>query len=74
MYKQDKNGKLIKTPAAKRSLFLTLIGVPVMFMAASENIVCLILSVLYVISLLLNGIVCLPLIIDIYRKNNKEKP
>lgn len=73
MYKQDKNGKLIKTPAAKRSLFLTLIGVPVMFMA-TENIVCLILSVLYVISLLLNGIVCLPLIIDIYRKNNKEKP
>lgn len=44
-----------------------------MFMAA-ENIVCLILSVLYVISLLLNGIVCLPLIKDIYRKNSKEKP
>lgn len=45
-----------------------------MFMATSDNIVCSIFSVLYVISLLLNGIVCLPLIKDIYRKNNKEKP
>jgi|GEM_PF-2252236 len=75
MRKQEENEKLIKMPAVKRSLLLALMGVPMMCVAAfgKGNIVCLILSVVYVIALFVNGIFSLPLIIKSIRKQNKTK-
>ena len=42
MNNQENKTRLIDTPAAKRSIFLTLMGIPMMFVASfgSENIVC----------------------------------
>ncbi len=75
MRKQNDNEKLIKTPAAKRSLFLTLMGAPMICVAVlgRENIVCLILSVVYIIALFLNGIFSLPFIMKFIHKHNKTK-
>ena len=75
MCKNDENEKLIKMPVAKRSLFLTLIGVPMMFIAAfgRENVVCLILSAAYVILLFINGITCFPFIVKNICKKDKTK-
>ena len=75
MYKQDENEKLIKTSVAKRSLFLTLIGVPMMFVVAfgRENIICAILSGLYIILLFINGIFSFPFILkNIYEKSKTK--
>jgi len=74
MCKQDENGKLIKMPVAKRSLFLTLIGIPMMFVAAfgRENVVCAILSGLYVVLLFINGITCIPFIKNIFKKDKTK--
>lgn len=75
MRKQDKNEELIKMPVAKRSLFLTMIGVPMMFVAAfsQENIICLILSIIYIVLLLLNGIFSFPLIVRILSGKSKTR-
>lgn len=75
MCKKDENTKIIKVPAAKRSIFLTLMGIPMMYVATlgKENIVCLIISVIYVILLFLNGIISLPIIVkEMIRKNKAE--
>ena len=75
MRKQDEDEKLIKTPTAKRSLFLTIMGAPMICVAAlgKDNLVCLILSVVYIIALFLNGIFSLPLIMKFIHKQNKTK-
>ena len=53
MSNQENKTRLIDTPAAKRSIFLTLMGIPMMFVASfgSENIVCTILAAIYVLAL-----------------------
>ena len=75
MCKHNENEELIKTPAAKRSMILFLLGVPMMYIASlgKENIFCLIIAITYVILLFVNGIVSLPIIIKIIYKKNKNK-
>lgn len=67
--------ELRKTPAAKRSIFLTLIGIPMILVAAlgKDNIVCAILALIYVFALLINGIISFPIIVKMIRKDNKAK-
>jgi len=73
--KHNENEELIKTPAAKRSMILFLLGIPMMYIASlgKENIFCLIIAITYVILLFVNGIVSLPIIIKIIYKKNKNK-
>ncbi len=75
MCKHNENEELIKTPAAKRSMILFLLGIPMMYIASlgKENIFCLIIAITYVILLFVNGIVSLPIIIKIIYKKNKNK-
>ena len=74
MSNQENKTRLIDTPAAKRSIFLTLMGIPMMFVASfgSENIVCTILAAIYVLALLVNGIVSFSLIVKMIHKANKN--
>ena len=73
MSNQENKTRSKDTPAAKRSIFLTLMGIPMMFAASfgSENIVCTILAAIYVLALLVNGIVSFPLIVKTLHKANK---
>ncbi|HRU96696.1 MAG TPA: hypothetical protein P5092_04545 [Ruminococcus sp.] len=75
MCKYNENEELIKTPAAKRSVILFLLGIPMIYVASlgKENIFCLIISIAYVILLFVNGIISFPIIIKNIYKKNKNK-
>ena len=70
MSNKNTNTPLTKTSAFKRSIILLLLGIPMMYIAScsQDSVVCLIISAIYVLLLLINGIACLPLTIDIIKK------
>ncbi len=59
----------------KRSGVLFLLGIPMMYIASfcKDNIVCLMISTLYVLLLLVNGIACFPLVADMIKKQKKDR-
>ena len=70
MSNKNTNTPLTKTSAFKRSIILLLLGIPMMYIAScsQDSVVCLIISAIYILLLLINGISCLPLTIDIIKK------
>lgn len=67
--------KIIKKSVAKRSMFLLLISIPMIYVASlgSKSIVCLVLSVIYVLALFINGITVIPIIPKLFSKDFTSK-
>lgn len=75
MRNQEEKTKLKKTSVAKRSIFLFLIAVPMIYIASlgKNNIACMVLSVIYVIALFINGITGIPIILKLFIKDSTLK-
>ena len=60
------------TLARKRSMVLFILGIPMMYISSfsDKSIVCMIITVIYLILLLINAIICFPLVIEMI-KNKK---
>lgn len=75
MSKNNKQNTSTRKSAFNWSIILFVLGIPMMYIASSSkgNTICLIISAVYVLLLLINGIIHFPIVIDILKKETTRK-